>query len=288
MKSIEGKLEWLKRASNEERQLAIRVFKGQLEKTIGNAPLVTISDPTSNQLHKEFAHVLDSIFNPNTLGSEVIQRAIVQRVKQRIDSRRRLKAKNVKPTSVDLTNEGHDILTTMRRLCKASKNLVVDSLLKDEWDYTSKLKKEIKETKQDLRTSRAETKKQNKEVVRLENENERLKEQLKTLEREVHASDLERRLEGDIEADEALESAPLDTNEVDEDSPNDLDHDAVEAENDSATSEIPTEGMTKTQRLARRMAKSSEVDPDIPKKESTRMNELYHSDVDNKKLNFND
>lgn len=288
MKSIEGKLEWLKRASNEERQLAIRVFKGQLEKTIGNAPLVTISDPTSNQLHKEFAYALDSLFNPNALGSEVIQRAIVQRVKQRIDSRRRLKAKNVKPTTVDLTREGHDILKTMRRLCRASKNLVVDSLLKDEWDYTSKLKKEIKETKHELRTSQAENKKQNKEVIRLENENKRLKEQLETLEMVHHASDFGSRLEGDVEADEALEPVSLDTNEVNEDSPNDLDHDAVEAENDSVTSEIPTEGMTKTQRLARRMAKSSEVDPDIPKRENTRIDELYHSDVDNKKLNFND
>lgn len=297
MKSLEEKLAWLKNTSAEERRLAISVLKQQT--TIHqDGVLPVIVDETSLPLDKEFVNVLNKHFPFESATSKLAKNSIAQKIKQRVVSQRRRKSKGVNSTSVDLTKEAYDCLQWLRKACKASQNLVVDSLLKDEFDYTLRLKSEIKSLKQEQRQLRAENRDLTIKAKNLEIENQDFKRQLESLGRRQRA---------------AYQQGPLDDSNVssnaDESQHNEAQVDGVSSSSDAkgdasdlvekdlslddsedAAKEVKSaDSLTAAQRGARFMTQNSRAqDSDIPPKENIRMQAIYDSDEDNKKLNFND
>ncbi|WP_290654120.1 hypothetical protein [Idiomarina sp.] len=299
MKSLEEKFAWLRNASAEERELAIKVFKQQVSIHQDGIMYVDV-DELSLPLDKEFARVLDRHFPSSTGTSKLAKNAIIQKVRQRVASHRRRKSKDVKSTSIELTKEGYECLQGLRKICKASQNLVVDSLLKDELDYVVKLKDEIKAIKQEQRQLRAENRELKNEVRKLETENEDYKSQLESLgklQRDAYQErqfDIERSNDGDNSSvsdnqvyDEEFDESSTGS-QIESDTMDGNDGDMLSGKSEDTNKEVePTANLTKTQRAARFMTRSGQhQDPDIPKKSNTCMQAIYDSDEDNKTLKF--
>ena len=305
MKSLEEKFAWLKSASAEERRLAINVLKQQV--TIHqDGFLVVIVDETSLPLDKEFVKVLNKHFPHESATSKLAKNSIAQKIKQRVVSQRRRKSKDVKSTSVELTKEASDCLQWLRKACKASQNLVVDSLLKDEFDYTLRLKSEIKSLKHEQRQLRAENRDLISKVKNLEIENQDFKRQLESLGKQQRDAYQQEPFdnEGDNDFDDSNVSSKEDesqrheaqvdgvsaNSDIEGDAPGMVEKDLSLDDSEDAAKEVkPADSLTAAQRGARFMTKNSRAqDSDIPARENTRMRAIYDSEEDNKKLNFND
>lgn len=306
MKSLEEKLEWLKTATAEERALAIDVFRREVS-LLQNYEKYVYVDQQSLPLQKEFVKLLSQHFPCGTPVGQNAQHTIAKKVKDRVASHRRRKSKAVKSTSIELTKEGFDVLRWFRKSCKASKNLVVDSILKDELDYTAKLKNDIKTIKQEQRQLRAENRELNNKVKRLETENQYYILQLESLGKLQRAAYQERQLnsENDNDSDDLSlpnnqddsqgHNAELDDgsvgSEIESDTSDGDVHDTLldDSANNNKEAELATNRFGKVDIGNRFLERSTQhQDPDIPAKEGTRMRGIYNSDENNKKLKFDE
>lgn len=301
MKSLKEKFDWLKKSTAEEHTLAIEAFRREVS-LLQNVDMFVYVDQKSLPLQEEFVRLLGKHFPDGTRTSELAKATVARKVKARVASHRRRKSKDVKSTSIELTKEGYECLQGLRKICKASQNLVVDSLLKDELDYVVKLKDEIKAIKQEQRQLRAENRELKNEVRKLEAENGDYKSQLESLgklQRDAYQEgylDSERgndvdnsSVSGNQGYDEEFDDSST-GREIESDTMDGNDGDMLSGKSEDTNKEAePTTNLTNTQRGALFMTRGGEhQDPDIPAKTDTRIQSIYDSDEDNKTLKFNE